>query len=73
VSSSVYHRMLRDFLKLSDHLTNLLENDVICFSETWTNKSSVIDLNGYHKPIHSYRRFQHIRTKRSSSGLIIYI
>ena len=42
-------------------------------SETWTNKSSNIDLKGYSKPVHSYRRYQHKRAKRSSSGLIIYI
>ena len=42
-------------------------------SETWTNKSSNIDLKGYSKPVHSYRRYQHKRAKRSSGGLIIYI
>ena len=40
--------------------------------ETFTNKNSKIQLNGY-KAVHSYRRLQNKRAKRSSGGLIIYI
>ena len=54
--------------------TKFISNyQIICLSETWTNKSSKIDLKGYSKPIHSYRRFQNRRAKRASGGIIIYI
>ena len=48
-------------------------HDIICLTETWTNKDSTLDLKGYSKPIHSYRRLQHRRAKRSSGGIVIYI
>ena len=51
----------------------LCQHDIICLTESWTNKKSIIDLNGYSRPIHSYRRYQHRRAKRSSGGIIIYI
>lgn len=54
----------------SDFITGF---DLICLYETWTSKNSKIDLIGYSKPIHSYRRFQNKRAKRASGGLLIYI
>jgi exonuclease III len=51
----------------------LCQHDIICLTESWTNNKSIIDLNGYSRPIHSYRRYQHRRAKRSSGGIIIYI
>ena len=51
----------------------LCEYDIICLSETWSNKNTNIDLNGYSNPIHSYRKYQHRRARRSSGGIIIYI
>ena len=58
----------------SDNFLNVIANyDIVCLSETWTNKSSLIDLKGYSSPIHSYRKYQHKRARRSSGGLIIYI
>ena len=47
--------------------------DIICLSETWTSKNSVINLKGYSNPIHSYRKYRHKRAKRSSGGIIVYI
>ena len=44
--------------------------DIICLSETWTNKSSNIDLMGYTNPIHSYRRLQHRNAKRKGVKLL---
>lgn len=58
----------------SDDFLNIIkEYDVICFTETWTNKNSDIELKGYSKHIHSYRQFQHHRAKRSSGRVLIYI
>ena len=37
----------------SDFLNILKDYDIICLSETWTNKNSNIDLKGYSNPIHS--------------------
>ena len=60
--------------KTSNEFIKILTNyDIICLSETWTKKSSNIELNGYTNPIHSYRRFQHRRANRASGGIIIYI
>ena len=42
-------------------------------SETWTKKSSLIDLNGFSNPIDSYRRLQNRRANRASGGIIVYI
>ena len=42
-------------------------------SETWTKKSSPIELNGFSNPIHSYRRLQNRRANRASGGIIVYI
>ena len=41
-------------------------------SETWTNRLSNVDLSGL-QHIHSFRKYQHCRTKRSSGGIVIYI
>ena len=46
--------------------------DSIFLNETWTNKNSIVDLNGY-KLYHSYRKYQNKRAKRSSGGLLIYV
>lgn len=57
----------------SDFVKFITQYDIICLYETWTNKSSEIDINGYSKPFHSYRRYQHRRAKRASGGIIIYV
>lgn len=60
--------------RASHDFSNFLKRfDIICLNETWTNKNSIIDISGYSKPIHSYRRFQNRRAKRSSGGIIIYV
>ena len=41
--------------------------------ETFTTKNSKVELSGYSKPIHSYRRFRNHRAERASGGMIIYI
>ena len=51
----------------------MVEHDIICLIETWTNKNSTVDFKGYSNPIHSYRRFQHRKARRSSGGIIVYI
>ena len=57
-----------------EHFTNFLSQyHIICLSETWTNKHSHIELSGYSRPIHSYRRLHNRSAKRSSGGIIIYI
>ena len=50
-----------------------LFHNMICLYDSWTNKSSKIDLDGYSKPFHSFRKFQHKRAKRASGGIIIYV
>lgn len=67
--------MSKDLLKPRNHvkiLPNILDS-MICLQETWTNKNSKINLEGYRKHIHAYRRLQNRRAKRSSGALIIYI
>ena len=62
--------------QLNNHVTILpfiSDYPIICLSETWTNKHSKFDSKGYSKPIHSYRRLQNRRAKRSSGGIMIYI
>jgi exonuclease III len=56
----------RDFTKFISSF------DLIFLSETWTNKGSKIDLEGY-KLIHSYRKIQNRRAKRNSGGILVYI
>ena len=57
----------------SNFLQLISNYDIICFSETWTNKHSNIEIKGYSDPIHSFRKFKHKRAKRSSGGLLVYI
>jgi exonuclease III len=56
-----------------DFVDFLCEYDIICLSESWTNSNSKIDIAGYSNPIHSFRKYQNRRAKRSSGGLIVYI
>ena len=57
----------------ADFVNILCEYDIVCLSESWTNKHSLIDITGYSNPIHSFRKYQNRRAKRSSGGLIVYI
>jgi hypothetical protein len=50
---------------------NITSKDIIFLYETWTSKTSKIDIDGY--TTHNlYRKFQHRRAKRSSGGTAIY-
>ena len=54
-----------------DFISTLHNHSVIFLCETWHNKSSIIDINGfttYHCPRPKYNR----RAKRNSGGLVIY-
>lgn len=46
--------------------------DILCLQETWTNNDSKIEINNYamyHKP----RPFKHIKAKRNSGGIVVFI
>jgi len=59
--------------KSSEDFQNLIyKYDIIVLSETWTNRLSNVDLSGFQN-IHSFRKYQHRRAKRSSGGIVIYI
>ena len=57
----------------SDFSKFIADYEIIVLYETFTTKKSKIELSGYSKPIHSYRRFRNRRAKRASGGVIIYI
>ncbi|MCG8113230.1 MAG: endonuclease/exonuclease/phosphatase family protein, partial [Candidatus Thiodiazotropha taylori] len=57
-----------------DNFSSLIADyNIICLLESWTTKSSKIDINGYRTLVHSYRRFINKRAKRASGGIIIYV
>ena len=46
---------------------------LIVLYETWTSKNSNVELSGYSKPVHSFRRFRNRRAKCASGGVLIYM
>ena len=49
----------------------LLGYDIIFLLESWTNKSSDLELSGY-KSFNFFRKFQHRNAKRNSGGIVVY-
>jgi hypothetical protein len=48
--------------------------EIIFLNETWTNKSSKLELNGYKLYMyHSFRKYQNKRAKRSNGGILPYV
>ena len=45
----------------------------LCLLETWTKKSSKIEIDGYKTLTHSYRKLVNRRAKRAGGGIIIYV
>ena len=56
-----------------DFVSLITKYDIICITESWTSKSSQVELSGYKTLVHSYRRAVHRRAKRAGGGVIIYI
>ena len=57
----------------ADFVSLISKYDIICLIETWTTKTSQIEIDGYKTLVHSYRKFVNERAKRASEGLIIYV
>ncbi|MEW8546197.1 MAG: endonuclease/exonuclease/phosphatase family protein, partial [Candidatus Thiodiazotropha sp.] len=57
----------------ADFVSLIYKYDIICLIETWTTKTSQIEITGYKTLVHSYRKFVNKRAKRASGGLIIYV
>ena len=62
---------LESKLENVDFIKEFLNYDIIFFSETWTNKNSVLNMAGFSKPICNYRR-RRKNAKRDSGGLVIF-
>ena len=52
-----------------DFVSLITKNDIICLVESWTTKTSSIELDGYRTLVHSFRRAVNRRVKE----VIIYI
>ena len=64
------HGLTRAKLEDEDFVNKLAKYDIIFLYETWANKTSDFDLEGY-KCYNLYRKFQHRRAKRSSGGTLL--
>jgi exonuclease III len=59
--------------RLDSQFVNLItKHDIIILTETWTGKTSNIDLEGYYC-YNFYRKFRHRNAKRNSGGIVIYV
>ena len=56
-----------------DFISFLSDYKIICLLETWTKKSSKIEIEGYKTLTHSYRKLVNRRAKRAGGGIIIYV
>ena len=56
-----------------DFISFLSNYKIICLLETWTKKSSKIEIDGYKTLTHSYRKLVNRRAKRAGGGIIIYV
>ena len=56
-----------------DFISFLSDYKIICLLETWTKKSSKIEIEGYKTLTHSYRKLVNRRAKRAGGGVIIYV
>ena len=72
VCSSNVHGGLEAKLENDDFINEFLNYDIVFFSETWTNKNSVLKLEGFSKPICKHRPRRR-NAKRDSGGLCIFI
>ena len=61
---------LENKLLLEDFTKSLKEHDIILLSETWTSKSSCLELEGY--TCFSKHRDRKLKSRRSSGGLVCY-
>lgn len=55
-----------DFLNIIDG------NGIVILSETWTNSSSNINIDGY-KCFNYFRKYKHKNAKRNSGGIVVYV
>ena len=65
------HGGLSDKIKIDDFVQRMKEHDVVLLCETWSNKYSDIDLDGYRRM--SQLRVKKKGGKRESGGLEIYL
>ena len=56
-----------------DFISFLSDYKIICLLETWTKKSSKIEIDGYKTLTHSYEKLVNRRAKRAGGGIIIYV
>ena len=59
-------------LKDTDFLSYICKYDINFLYESWTQKKSDIDINGY-KCFNLYRKFQNRRANSYSGGIVLYI
>ncbi len=63
---------LEQKLENPDFVNEFQNNDIIFFSETWTNKYSKLNLKGFSEPICKHRR-RRKKAKRDSGGLCVFV
>ena len=57
----------------ADFVSLISKYDIFCLIETWTTKTSQIEIDGYKILVHSCRKFVNKRAKRASGRLLIYV
>ena len=55
---NAYHQLTNEKKNNKDFSEFITKYDIVCLYETWTSKTSKIDLIGFNKSIHLYRRFK---------------
>ena len=55
-----------------DFVNIIANNDIVFLFETWTNRNSNIDIDGYVSH-NFYRKYQNRRARRCSGGVTVYI
>ena len=66
------HGGLECKLENMDFVNEFVSKDIVFYSETWTNKNSILNLDGFSKPICKHRR-RCKKAKRDSGGLCIFL
>ena len=59
-------------LEDTDFLNFLCSYSIVFLYESWTQKKSDVNINGY-KCFNFYRKFQNRRANRCSGGIVIYV
>ena len=65
----VFHGTLKSLKKSDENFVSFITNcDSICLSDTWTTKTSKIDIDPYANSMHSHRRIVNKRRKEIAVG-----